>query len=271
VKCRGHLQLLETEEGKPQVTWESGQDAYFQLSDHAYTIDAPGSTHYGGSCQVEFSTDKGHTWRVAASYHGNCPRRHEDGLQTFSFTVPTNMPKGPAVFAWIWLNREHESFMNCASVQIGQGASNVTQPGGAYISAAQSIARAPSSDRREHVTPTLTSRHHRTIASPTGSHWERVRHKHRRKHYKYSYYIRRVDEPKASPHSETSLEERAYQACDWTSAPIMKTSYFTTDAKCAANAKVESITSDDFEIGWSDACGVVTGDGEYTIKDIKCS
>jgi hypothetical protein len=35
--CRGHLNLLNTEEGRPQVTWEPGQDAYFQLSDHTYS------------------------------------------------------------------------------------------------------------------------------------------------------------------------------------------------------------------------------------------
>jgi hypothetical protein len=269
-QCRGHLRLLDAEEGKPQVTWESGQDAYFQLSDHAYTINAPGSTHYGGSCQVGFSTDKGRTWRVAASCHGNCPHRHEDGLQTFYFRVPMNMPKGPAVFAWIWLNREHESFMNCASVQIGEGLSNVTQPKVAYSSAIQSTSQTTSTNRRNHVMPNSTSRHHQIIASPTGSHRERTRHKHRRKHYKYSYYVRAVDKPKSLPKSEILLEERAYQACDWTSAPMMRTSYYTKDAKCAANAKMELMGSDDFEIGWSDACGVIKGDREYTIKDLKC-
>jgi hypothetical protein len=59
--CPGHLDLLDTTEGTPQVTWEPGQDAYFQLSDHTYTTSAPGSTHYGGSCQIGFSVDKGQT------------------------------------------------------------------------------------------------------------------------------------------------------------------------------------------------------------------
>jgi hypothetical protein len=59
--CRGHLDLLDTEEGRPQVTWEPGQDAYFQLSDYTYTANAPESTHYGGSCQIGFSVDRGQT------------------------------------------------------------------------------------------------------------------------------------------------------------------------------------------------------------------
>lgn len=107
--CRGHLDLFDTEDA--QVTWQPGQDAYFQLSDYTYTADAPGGTHYGGSCQVGFSTDRGETWKVAASYNGNCPLRGEDGspeVQTFDFKVPTGMPEGKALFAWLWLNREHE-------------------------------------------------------------------------------------------------------------------------------------------------------------------
>ena len=102
-----HLDLFDDDE--PQVTWQPGQDAYFQLSDYTYTADAPGGTHYGGSCQVGFSTDKGETWKVAASYNGNCPLRGDDGspeVQTFDFKVPTGMPEGKALFAWIWLNRK---------------------------------------------------------------------------------------------------------------------------------------------------------------------
>src|SRR5690242_2391209 len=106
--CRGHLDEFDTAEA--QVTWQPGQDAYFQLSDHTYTSGAPGSTHYGGSCQVGFSTDRGETWKVAASYNGNCPLRGEDGspeVQTFDFKVPTGMPEGKALFAWFWLNRTY--------------------------------------------------------------------------------------------------------------------------------------------------------------------
>lgn len=120
--CRGHLDKFDTEDAT--VTWQPGQDAYFQLTNYDYDPAAPGGTHYGGSCQVGFSTDKGKTWKMAASYHGACPHATEDGspeAQTFDFKVPTGMPEGDAIFGWVWLNREHESFMNCAKVHIGSG------------------------------------------------------------------------------------------------------------------------------------------------------
>ncbi|XP_014558931.1 lytic polysaccharide monooxygenase [Bipolaris victoriae FI3] len=128
--CRGHLDKFDTE--KASVTWQSGQDAYFQLTSFDYDKAAPGGTHYGGSCQVGFSTDKGKSWKLAASYHGACPHATEDGspeAQTFDFKVPTNMPEGDALFVWIWLNREHESFESCSKVHIGGGGSgDSTEP-----------------------------------------------------------------------------------------------------------------------------------------------
>jgi len=123
--CRGHLDKFDTEDAT--VTWQPGQDAYFQLTDYDYDPEAPGGTHYGGSCQVGFSTDKGKTWKMAASYHGACPHATEDGspeAQTFDFKVPTNMPEGDAIFIWVWLNREHEAFENCAKVHIGGSGSS---------------------------------------------------------------------------------------------------------------------------------------------------
>ncbi|CAN9238383.1 unnamed protein product [Alternaria alternata] len=192
--CRGHLNLLNTEEGRPQVTWEPGQDAYFQLSDHTYTVDAPGSTHYGGSCQIGFSVDRGQTWKVAALYHGNCPHRQEDDPQVFYFKVPLNMPSGPAVFAWVWLNREHESFMNCASVQIGAGSSRNTTPmnpsskAGSlmYYTALPTPAGEVSTERERHRSgdcdQNLTSRNISGDAGVTRSPWNRIKHRHSRKH-----------------------------------------------------------------------------------------
>jgi hypothetical protein len=268
--CRGHLNLLDTVEGKPQVIWESGQDAYFQLSDRTYTINSPGSTHYGGSCQVGFSIDKGRTWKVAVSYHGNCRYRRKKGLQTFYFTVPTGMPKGPAVFAWIWLNHEHESFMNCASVQIGKESSNSTHIRGARTSSVHSTARARSTDRHGRERSTSIRRKTWSIASHTGNNLERIRHKHRRKHFKYYYYVRAVKRRETPPNRGILPRKRATQTCDSASAPIMSTSYYTIDATCAAEAEMKNVESDNFEIGWSDACGVVEGDGEYPIRDIKC-
>jgi hypothetical protein len=127
--CRGHLDKFDTEDAS--VTWQAGQDAYFQLTDHSYNPDVPGSTHHGGSCQVGFSVDKGKTWKVAASYHGACPLHTDDGspeAQTFYLKVPNNMPEGAAIFAWVWLNREHEAFMNCAKVNIGGNSGGPAQP-----------------------------------------------------------------------------------------------------------------------------------------------
>jgi hypothetical protein len=34
------------------------------------------------------------------------------------------MPSGDALFAWIWLNREHEQFLSCAKVHIGDSLAN---------------------------------------------------------------------------------------------------------------------------------------------------
>ncbi|KAK3717041.1 hypothetical protein LTR37_006096 [Vermiconidia calcicola] len=111
--CRGYLSLLGTPQGAPTASWEVG-------SPQAWNISGIGN-HYGGSCQVGFSTDKGETFRVAASYEGNCPhRRSGDGPegQDFQFIVPDDLEPGVQVFAWIWHNREQEFNMNCAAVNI---------------------------------------------------------------------------------------------------------------------------------------------------------
>ncbi|KAF2024842.1 hypothetical protein EK21DRAFT_77794 [Setomelanomma holmii] len=277
--CRGHLDLLGTGEGAPQVTWEPGQDAHFQLSDHTYTSGAPGSTHYGGSCQVGFSVDKGQTWRAAASYHGNCPHRSEKDGQIFNFKVPVGIPSGPAVFAWIWLNREHESFMNCASVQIGQGSSNVTVRA-LSTKVSSSIKLPPTSAHRSYGedktrmssiydAPHRSSSGTWSVAKPTGSSQEYLSHGRSTRHPTY-YFPRAIHRSKTLLQPSRLLSKRAVEICDWNSAPTMKTSYYTADARCAANAKTNKPESDDFEVGWSDACGIVEGDGQYPIKDIDC-
>ncbi|KAI5364404.1 hypothetical protein J4E82_011488 [Alternaria postmessia] len=205
--CRGHVDMFDEQEA--QVVWQAGQDAYFQLSDHTYTAGVPGSTHYGGSCQVGFSLDRGQTWRVAASFSGNCPRRAEDGSpssQTFDFQVPRGMPSGNALFAWVWLNREHEMFVNCAKVQIAGNASRALSAG-----------------------------------MPLSSDGFRQR--------------KRV---------------RSSRSCEWSTAPLMKTSYYTTDAECMPDAKLQYTQSDDFELGWDVTCGAVEGDGAFPIQMIDC-
>jgi hypothetical protein len=67
-----------------------------------------------------------------------------------------------------------------------------------------------------------------------------------------------------------ALKKRA-DACAWDSAPSMVVSYYTVDAACAPNAKMNVPESDTFEIGWNEPCGVVEGDGEYPIKDMDCN
>lgn len=220
--CRGHLSLFDRE--SPQVAWAPGQDAYFQLSGFTYSPGAPGSTHYGGSCQVGFSVDRGITWKAAASYSGNCPHRERDSspeAQTFRFKVPRGIPSGDALFAWIWLNREHEVYVNCAKVHI----------------AAQSQTTA--------VMPT------RTGDTPTES--------------VHSYLV-----SKARDRAGVG-DLQATGACDWQSAPIMQTSYFTVDAKCMPGAKLSSPESDNFEYGWDVPCGLTHGDDAFPIRMIDCS
>jgi hypothetical protein len=395
--CRGHLDLFDTE--APQVTWQAGGDAYFQLSDHTYTPGAAGSTHYGGSCQVGFSTDRGETWKVAASYNGNCPLRGDDGspdVQTFDFKVPSGMPEGKALFAWIWLNREHESFMNCAAVQIGQGSGNYTTPTNPPKPSGSATQPTQPDDKPSYGTPSKPTPPSGPPSKPTpssgppssapgkpsygvppsqdedseeapsnedgkpsnddeessnedeGNHsedegsssedegswsdsedegvWNEDGEKPSEEETEswngdYNeagesgqdskgekpYSLRRdvrsrtymIDgfkcactsaEPRRCPcsggnsiaqrgiaerkalrkHRREAIRKRA-SACDWNSAPSMIVSYYTSDAACAPNAKINTPESDTFEIGWEEPCGVVEGDGEYPIKPLDCN
>ncbi|PPJ52792.1 hypothetical protein CBER1_11283 [Cercospora berteroae] len=115
--CRGYQRLLSTPDGAPTATWHAGQPATFTL----WGPTPYGGNHYGGSCQIGFSTDGGATFRVATSYEGNCPHRNngiEPEGQNFEFLVPNDLQPGVQLFAWIWYNREREWNMNCAAVEI---------------------------------------------------------------------------------------------------------------------------------------------------------
>ncbi|KAK8210463.1 hypothetical protein IWZ01DRAFT_280143 [Phyllosticta capitalensis] len=141
--CRGYLDLLGTPAGASVATWSAGSTATFSLTgEPSAALNSLGDTHYGGSCQVGFSTDGGKTFRVAASYEGNCPHRKNsaDSGQDFSFVVPSDMPSGEAVFAWTWINREQEFNMNCAAVTITGGSG--TSDSGAQQQASQPAAEA---------------------------------------------------------------------------------------------------------------------------------
>ncbi|KAJ4373330.1 hypothetical protein N0V83_003624 [Neocucurbitaria cava] len=356
--CRGHLDKFDTEEA--QVTWEAGQDAYFQLTDYSYDPNAPGGTHSGGSCQVGFSVDKGVTWKVAASYHGACPHETTDGspeAQTFDFKVPTGIPEGDVLFGWTWLNREHESFMNCAKVKIGAGSGNSTTPSQPSSTSTQPEQPYQSETTPEQPTQTqepddseptstpaptsATGRHpHRTKTaasteptstpddtsdseddsedsddsdsdsdsdssdsdsddsdSDSDSDWSWSGRPHRKVKTNTRRYTVdgtscecRRDELTlaarcscdASAAKRGEIERKALRlhrrtmvkrtdACDWATAPAMEVSYYTEDANCAPNAKLNMPESDDFELKWDVSCGVVEGGSEYSLKLMECN
>ncbi|PVI01216.1 lytic polysaccharide monooxygenase, partial [Periconia macrospinosa] len=127
-RCNGHLDALNTDEGKPVVTWAPGQKVNFTLTGHkveAGVDNVVGGTHYGGSCQVGFSVDGGKTFKTAATWQGNCPLRKgtiDPSTQHFDFTIPADIPTGERqIFVWNWVNREQEKFETCASVAIAGG------------------------------------------------------------------------------------------------------------------------------------------------------
>ncbi|EME45691.1 hypothetical protein DOTSEDRAFT_79599 [Dothistroma septosporum NZE10] len=111
--CRGYEKLIGTPEGAPIATWEAGTQQNWNISGIG--------NHFGGSCQVGFSTDGGKNFHVATSYMGNCPHRNNgngpDG-QNFEFMVPGDIQEGVQLFSWVWHNREQELNMNCAAIEI---------------------------------------------------------------------------------------------------------------------------------------------------------
>ncbi len=389
--CRGHLDRYDVETA--QVTWQPGQDAYFQLTDYTYDPEAPGGTHSGGSCQVGFSVDKGVTWKVAASYHGACPYETTDGspeTQTFDFKVPTGMPEGDALFAWVWLNREHESFVNCAKVHIGgEGSGNTTTPAQPYQSSGSSTTpqqpaqsgytpkqpqQSATSPKQPKQSSSYTEGPDNSSPSQTGDH-----HNHHHatatagattQSTQSASDVQNSDDSDADAGSDTDSDDsnsqdsdnsdtegsgqdsdtdsdnesdddsssnnststsykahppvkqgtrryvvdnsncdcardeltlstrcfcdtassskraeterkalRMYRrtlvkrvdACDWATAPSMQTSYYTVDAKCAPNAKINTPTSDDFELEWDVSCGVVQGKTDYKLEMMNCN
>jgi len=338
--CRGHLDKFDTEEAS--VTWKAGQDAYFQLTDYSYDPAAPGGTHSGGSCQVGFSIDKGKTWKMAASYHGACPHATTDGspeAQTFDFVVPKGIPAGQHLFGWVWLNREHESFVNCAKVSITNDSSSTpskpeesaksstapmypiepsTQP--QYPEHDEPVSSSPASTTVHSGGPIVTKTVVKTIYasaptdSPSSDKSKEIEHTEdtedstedednywsQRPHRKVVEGARRYDldgsrcECRSDEHTlaarcscdassskRSDVERKALRlhrrtfykrvdACDWDSAPAMETSYYTKDASCAPNAKLNVPECDTFELKWDVHCGVVEGTSEYPLKTMNC-
>ncbi|KAL7959968.1 hypothetical protein V8C34DRAFT_93215 [Trichoderma compactum] len=110
--CKGYHKLLGTAAGASVATWAPGGSYGFSITG--------GANHFGGSCQVSLSYDKGQTFKVIHSYVGGCPPA---GDSSYQFTVPTDAPAGEAMFAWTWFNQvgNREMYMNCAAVTIGAG------------------------------------------------------------------------------------------------------------------------------------------------------
>jgi hypothetical protein len=103
-------------------------------------LDFTGSaTHGGGSCQISITYDdpptKNSVFKVIQSIEGGCPTKNNAGNigddasspdpDTYSFTMPTNLPTGKAVLAWTWFNKigNREMYMNCAPIDITAGSS----------------------------------------------------------------------------------------------------------------------------------------------------
>lgn len=153
-RCGGHLDKLNTDEGKPVVTWAPGQKVNFTLTgEKAQTkVDnVVGGTHYGGSCQTGFSVDGGKTFKTATTWQGACPLRAgtiSPSTQVFDFTVPADIPSGERqVFMWTWVNREKEHFESCAVVTISgsnSGGSSDKQTDEQQSGSAPAVSAAPS-------------------------------------------------------------------------------------------------------------------------------
>jgi hypothetical protein len=88
------------------------------------------ATHGGGSCQISVTKDKEPTpqsvWKVIHSIEGGCPTSDEANngkLNTFPFTVPSELPEGRLTMAWTWFNKvgNREMYMNCAPIEVSGG------------------------------------------------------------------------------------------------------------------------------------------------------
>ncbi|KAG9376342.1 hypothetical protein A1F94_012889 [Pyrenophora tritici-repentis] len=107
------------------------------------TISFIGSAvHGGGSCQFSLTTDpkpsESSQWKVIQSVIGGCPSNvtgnitpadpDGHGAATFPVQMPKDIPDGQYTFAWTWLNKvgNREFYMNCAPVQVGNGASKAS-------------------------------------------------------------------------------------------------------------------------------------------------
>lgn len=146
--------LYRTGDNMPPLA-ESG--ANFPCSVDSFTANEDGPTlnpgqgaeiklfgtavHSGGSCQISITYDqppnKNSQWKVMKSFEGGCPVRIDgnlpaggdpttNALPPLPYTVPSNLPAGPATIAWTWFNRSgnREMYMRCHKATIGGGNSD---------------------------------------------------------------------------------------------------------------------------------------------------
>lgn len=289
--CKGHLGLMNTDEGKPVVTWAPGQKVNFTLSGSSNT-DVKGGTHYGGSCSVGFSTDNGRTFKVATTWNGNCPHREgsvDPSTQSFDFTVPADLPAGDrTIFAWTWINREREFNMNCASITIAgsaepegpgfQPASSGAAPKPSSASPSQPpksqppAAQKPTQTKPSSTQPTGSA--HYTLAGCTCScpyqSWSSACSCYECKSPTTKRHLveRKVLEMhKRHMHNAEKLNVpvRRAETVAWTSRPDMLLSIDFPGASCHSKGNP-------FELAFPDpGPDVIDGDGEYKLAAPDCS
>ncbi|KAE9380567.1 lytic polysaccharide monooxygenase, partial [Stipitochalara longipes BDJ] len=110
--CKGYQSDMGTPAAASVITWNQGAAVNFTISGSA--------SHSGGSCQAALSYDSGKSFKVIHSFIGGCPL-----TPNWDLTIPSDAPKGAALFAWSWYNEvgNREIYMNCASITIGAGSS----------------------------------------------------------------------------------------------------------------------------------------------------
>lgn len=96
------------------------------------TVSFTGSaSHGGGSCQLALTSDVPPTasssWQVMVSIMGGCPSTGAEGVDNYTYTVPSSFSPGAYSFAWTWISKESgtpEYYMNCAPVTLVAGSSS---------------------------------------------------------------------------------------------------------------------------------------------------
>lgn len=133
--CKGYLSDLGTPNGEPTASYVAGGVYWFGMGrGYGQGIGGgrePGGLKQGefgqggGSCQVSLSIDKGTTFKVLHSYIGNC-LFYDLVTTAYYFHIPSDVPPGPAIFAWTWFNKigTPKMYMNCASITIMPKTSN---------------------------------------------------------------------------------------------------------------------------------------------------